>query len=562
MNINIVCRNHEDDRVLPRFARYLARVNGWKLSKRIDPTSDLNYYMAYFEILKNKQYTGKMAAYFTHYENNGKGVWYDKVAAQSNLNIAMNKGQLPHLKSLGNSIVLPLPVEQEHFTLRTGTSGKRPVIGFSGFVYASGRKREDLVTGLMTEFGHKVEFRASGKGWPCDTRRYDWLELPQFFKSLDIFVCTSELEGGPMTTLEALSTGLPVVIPADVGIHPDLPYMSGIYRYITGNSNSLAVAMTQALSELDTINRDSLRNAVAGYTVKAFCEGHKKAFETLLSVSESEFEDEDELPDLTPTLPDPDAWKKKRGIYIVAFGEPARKCANRCIRASKRLMPEISIALCAVSPLNVGEDIFIQWEDVDIGGRTAKLAAYENAPQDWEYILYLDADTEPIEDISFLFEILHQGWELVICKDMAKYALARFMARGDNKPETEATLSMIGTDEVLQYNGGVFGFRRSPRVQEFFRLWQSEWQRWAARDQGALLRAIYIYPMRIFVLMNQWNASDRYPAPEDTVAVWHHNIEARRWAGKVGDRLDSKKAWDTVAQWQRNNPGKSPKDLL
>ena len=561
MKINVVCRNWEDDRVLPRFARYLSDSNGWGLGKVVQPNYDLNYYMAYFEILKNKQYTGKMAAYLTHYEENGKGEWYDKVAARSDLNIAMNKGQLPHLKTLGKTIVLPLPVEQDRFTLRTGSSGKRPMIGFSGFVYQSGRKGEGLVNDLRTEFGSKVDFKASGKGWSCDTQRYAWKDLPAFFKSLDIFVCTSELEGGPMTTLEALSTGLPVVIPADVGIHPQLPYIPGIYRYITGNKDSLAVALAQALHELDTLDRQSLRDAIAPHTVEAFCEGHKMAFERLLS-PESEVETKTETETETEVVPEIGSWKTRSGIYIVAFGEPARKCAHRCIVAAKRQMPDIPIALCAETPMNVGEDIFIGWPDVDVGGRTAKLAAYENAPQDWEYILYLDADTEPVEDLSFLFGILRQGWELVICKDMAKYALARFMARGDNKSETDATLGLIGTDEVLQYNGGVFGFRRSPRVQEFFSLWQSEWQKWAARDQGALLRAVYTFPMKIYVLMNQWNASDRYPAPEDTVAVWHHNIEARRWAGKIGDRLDSKKAWDTVATWQKHNRTASPKDRI
>jgi len=582
----VVCRNWEDDRVLPRFARYLSRINGWGLSKVVDPTCDLNYYMAYFEILKNKQYTGEVAAYFTHYEHNGKGEWYDKVAAKTVLNIAMNKGQLRHLRTFGKSITIPLPVEQDHFTLKQKNyrPGQKPVVGFSGFIYASGRKGEELAKSLVQEYGTKIVFSASGKGWPCSTQRYNWVDLPTFFKQLDIFVCTSELEGGPMTTLEALSTGLPVVIPAEVGIHPELPYIPGIYRYVTGNRESLAVALEQAISELRSIDRESLRASIAKYTVGEFCYGHRKAFEEiLLPEPEPEIEVKQEEAGKTKIesgkwnemvkeiggktesisqIPPPDDWKKRSGIYIVAFGDPARKCANRCIRACKRQMPDIPVALCAVSPMNVGEDIFIQEEDLDIGGRTAKLAAYEKAPQDWEYILYLDADTEPVENLYFIFNILRQGWELVICKDMAKYSLARFMARGDNKPETIATLGLIGTDEVLQYNGGVFGFRRSPRVQRFFRLWQDEWQKWAARDQGALLRAIYTHPMKLFVLMNQWNASDRYPAPDGEVAVWHHNIEARRWAGKIGDRLDSEKAWSVVKQWQKLNKTASPKDTL
>jgi len=549
VKINIVCRNWEDDRVLPRFARYLSIANGWSLSKVVDESADLNYYMAYFEILKNKEYVGKMAAFFTHYEKGtGKATWYDRVAEMADLRIGMNQGQLRHLKSFGGSLILPLPVEGDRFTLRSGKSKKRPVVGFSGFTYKSGRKGEALAAGLMEEFGPRIDFKASGRGWPCSTTGYSWRDLPNFFKSLDVFVCTSSLEGGPMTTLEALSTGVPVVIPAEVGIHPQLPYIPGIYRYMVGNKDSLAVALEQALGELDTITRESLRAAVADNTVENFCVQHKSAIERVLRPPK-------------PEKPIKD-WKANSGIYVVAFGAPARKCANRCIRACKRQMPDIPIALCATEPLDAGEDIFIQCEDLDIGGRTAKLAAYKHAPKEWEYVLYLDADTEPAEDISFIFETLAKGWEILICRDMAKYAVARFMLRADNHEESEATWELMGTDEVLQYNGGVFAFRRCERTAEFFRLWQTEWQRWAGRDQGALLRALYLHPMKLFVLSNQWNASDRYPDPIGKVAVWHHNIEARRWAGKVGDRLDSKKAWQMVDNWQAKHGEAAPKNKL
>jgi len=104
------------------------------------------------------------------------------------------------------------------------------------------------------------------------------------------------------------------------------------------------------------------------------------------------------LSDRAPTRP----WKDNAGIYLVAFGEPARRCATTCISACKQAMPDVPVALCSTKPLNAGEDVFIEQADKDIGGRIAKLAAYENALAEWEYVLYLDADTEPIEDLSWL----------------------------------------------------------------------------------------------------------------------------------------------------------------
>ena len=548
MKVNIVCRNPTKDRVLPRFARYLSRYNGWGLSTLASTEHDLNYYLAYFEHQRNKNHVGPLAVYFTHYEPGAKGNLYDEVAVRCQLRVAMNQGQFKHLRTFGPTIVPPLPIDLDHFTLRAGGARKLPAVGFSGYTYKSGRKGEDLAKRLCTEFGSRADFRASGRGWPCQTQNYSWKDLPRFFQHLDIFVCPSSIEGGPMTTLEALATGVPVVIPREVGIHPQLPHIPGIYRYVTGNYDSLVVALGQALDELDTLDRKSLRAAVAPHSISAFCESTRTSFENHFSKSSL----------TTPLKP----WKSNAGIYLVAFGAPARRCAVKCIRSCKRMMPNMPIALCATEPLKVGEDFFIQLEDKDIGGRIAKLAAYDLAPSEWEYVLYLDADTEPIEDISFIFETLSKGWEIVICKDMAKYAVARFMARVDNRPEVKATFKQIGTDEILQYNGGVFAFRRCNRTKKFFALWQKEWQRWGARDQGALLRAMYTLPLRIFVLGNQWNASDRYPTPVGKVAVWHHNIAARRWAGKVKGRLDSNLAWDMVKQWKKAHGDSSPKDKL
>ena len=127
------------------------------------------------------------------------------------------------------------------------------------------------------------------------------------------------------------------------------------------------------------------------------------------------------------------------------------------------------------------------------------------------------------------------------------------MKRPDNAAETEETLALLGCGEVMQYNGGVFGFRRCANTQRFFKLWHTEWQKYGARDQGALLRALYQNPLRLFVLGNQWNASDRYPMPVGQVAILHHNIKARRWAGLIDGRLDSEEAWKAVEMWERRN---------
>ncbi|MHC4721696.1 MAG: hypothetical protein ACYS6I_03200, partial [Planctomycetota bacterium] len=93
--------------------------------------------------------------------------------------------------------------------------------------------------------------------------------------------------------------------------------------------------------------------------------------------------------------------------------------------------------------------------------------------------------------------------------------------------------------------------RRNRNTERFFQQWQSEWQKYGKRDQGALLRALYSRPLRTFVLMNQWNATTRYELPPGEIAIMHHNMEARRWNGIIRGRIDSDEAWQAVEKFNK-----------
>lgn len=52
-------------------------------------------------------------------------------------------------------------------------------------------------------------------------RRLPFTEMPDFYRGLDILICTSQMEGTPNPVLEAMASGIPV-ISTDVGIVPDV----------------------------------------------------------------------------------------------------------------------------------------------------------------------------------------------------------------------------------------------------------------------------------------------------------------------------------------------------
>jgi len=145
------------------------------------------------------------------------------------------------------------------------------------------------------------------------------------------------------------------------------------------------------------------------------------------------------------------------------------------------------------------------------------------------------------------------GWDMVICRNPAKYHVAYEMRRSDNADETDATLEYIGCAELLQLNGGVFSFQRNTRTQGFFAAWHAEWERWGKRDQGALLRALHDHPVYMYVLGNEWNTVMRAgypPGRENSAGILHYPMTARRWRGKVVERSDSPEAWHRVREWE------------
>lgn len=543
MKVHIVCERPGADRILPRMSRTLAKLNSWSLNNEPDKLADLNYFVNYItwvQHFRNWKET-KLAAYFTHKDltNQTKGEWWDIAASEIDIcTVTANRfaKEIPGNKSY---LVRP-PVDVDQFTIAPFPNMHKPIIGVSGFVYGDNRKGENLIKALKNDaLMSRIQMRASGRGWPVLTKWYPWGQLHKFYQGLDMYICPSSYEGVPMPPLEAMACGLKVVIPRDVGMLDSIPDIPGIFRYKRDDAQDFIKTIEYAAFEGD-IDRVALRRYILeNYTQETWSLDHLLLFEKLLLSVPVE-----------SNLPD---WKQHSGVYMVAFGKPARKCAKVAINSIHKYMPGLPVALVSSKPLGI-EDTFIKQPDKDIGGRIAKIKVDDLAPSDWQYILYLDADTEVVKDISFLFRILQDGWEFAICKDMGKFATADRMARPDNGDECQVTWDILGTKEgAFQYNGGMMAYRRNSRTATFFKYWNEEWNHWGKRDQGALLRALYKMPLRIFLLPNNWNATDRYDFPSGDLHIIHHNTKARRWSGIIQGRIDSTEAWKAVDRWKKGD---------
>ena len=567
MRVNVVCRNHNDDRVIPRFSRYLAERLGWTLSAAPEPGHDAVYLSAYFESQLCKRWPdAPVMAYFTHYETdppgNAKAKLFDRTAERVNLRIATAGMYAGYLEGFGPTVQVHPPVERERFTIppvgaqHAAPSAAAPLrAGFSGYTYRNGRKGEDLAAALVaSEIGQRVEWRASGRGWPVPTRNLTWREMPAFFQGLDIYVCTALVEGVPMPPLEALACGVSIVIPRGVGLLDELPDLPGIVRYARGDSASLIAALGEAIEGRGAVEREALRAVTDEYTIERWCDEHAEAVRQMSEQATPATAKESGL-EATEQVPARHFTGSKRGIYCVAFGEPARESALRMMESAKAHMPEIPIALC--SDRKIGpEDVLLVEPDSDVGARRNKLRAYELAPAEWESVLFLDADTEVVADISFYFQLIEDGWEFVICTDPHLDSFG-FLKNRATVRELDDTTQRVMTLRTTQYNGGVWAFARNERVARFFARWLTEWEKYAQRDQGALTRAMYTEPLKVYLLGNEWNTFPRYTRGIETAGLMHYPGEARRWSGMLPGRLDDASAWQAAERFEaRRQPAR------
>jgi len=330
--------------------------------------------------------------------------------------------------------------------------------------------------------------------------------------------------------------------------------VEGIERYDRGDLKWLVAALERAVAGRRTVDREPLRAATEPYSMEAWCAGHAEAFAQYLGVADARAQARGrkgvnappvELPPLTVKKAKPG----KRGIYCVAFGEPARACALRLMESAKKHMPDVPIALCAAKKIGP-EDVLITQPDSDVGGRRAKLRAYELAPGEWGAVLYLDADTEVVAPIYRFFEWIEAGWEFVITKDPHLMDTMHAFERRNNKRELLETEQAVRTLHTLQWNGGVWAFGRNARVKGFFDRWLREWEVHAQRDQGALVRAMYEAPLRILTLGNEWNTFLKYSKGVTTAGLMHYPGNARRWKGILPGRIDSREAWAVVREFE------------
>jgi hypothetical protein len=507
--IHIIRSGPGDTSILSRKARILVKELGWSISSHPDPGARLNYALPYLDG-RNDLKGLPFAAYFTHREDciAAKVAIWEERARKAILRITSAQQYYEDLASYGATAKITPPLDREKFQPIKTRKSPGNKVGVAGFVYQGGRKGETLLKEAIAKTGGEFDYQAAGKGWPIPAKLLPYDRLQEFYQGIDILLCTALIEGIPYPPLEALACGKKIVIPAGVGLLDELPDIPGIERYEAGNVNKMIEALTRARET--KADPEELREATARFTDEAWAEGHAKAFA--------------EIEDMVQQTGKARRRNKRqdRGIYVVAYGAAARRCARALIRSINQFMPETQVAVASDKPLPEA-DVHVNHESPGVGARNTKLAAYELAPQEWKQVIYLDADTELTESIEHLFYCLEAGWEMVFTKDINSRDTVPYLKRNKDAADYNETRELVGADDEIALAGGVWAFRRGPGSKRYLATWQAEWGSGKYRDQPSMLRAYYKTKVRAIVLGSEWNSFTNNRHENRAEIIRHHS---------------------------------------
>ena len=240
MNLQVIVSG--DGWVLDKYAHILAEGLGGVVRTRPEQIGEggITYLMNYNQIRKlgTRRVYGRVVSMLTHMDADNPHLLlaWGVACADSDALVPMSGTTASDIPELDRhkATTIPLPV-------RNAFTQRRPRIGIAACRNAGNeyRKGWDLVDRLRVEHP-EWDIVTTGGDMPES-------ELVGWYRSLDLYLCASRYEGGPMGVVEAEACGVPIVAPRGVGWCDDL--LQRTSRFDAGDYDDMTKRIRFALPD-------------------------------------------------------------------------------------------------------------------------------------------------------------------------------------------------------------------------------------------------------------------------------------------------------------------------
>jgi hypothetical protein len=251
----------DDQWILERQARQLvsklpyARFVPWRPA--LDVPAGLVYYMNYALFERKTHHID--VGFFTHRDDDQQ--FLERARAMDHA-VCMSTIYANWLKAEGVETVSHIKTGFDFYRFRP-----RLVVGVIGLLRHSrkGKHLVELVKSLQF-----VELRTT-------EGNLQHSQLSEFYRSLDYVLIPATIEGGPMSLLESLGIGTPVIAPDNVGMIPEFSASDAILLYPTGDGDALIDLLTKCYEK-----KCESQSLVHDRTLDHWAESHHELFRRLL----------------------------------------------------------------------------------------------------------------------------------------------------------------------------------------------------------------------------------------------------------------------------------------
>lgn len=204
------------------------------------------------------------------------------------------------------------------------------------------------------------------------------------------------------------------------------------------------------------------------------------------------------------------------GVVYMSFGEKAANLIRRSVETLRQKSGDLPVVLIGDTRLDGlpfipwrGESPFDVNQGMNFQFRAGRIKPYFYDLSPFQRSLYLDADTEIMQDIRGGFGYLN-GYDFTVAQERHSILGLYNTEKGrwhHDMEEREKTIEEFGGIGHFPFiNSGVFFWKKNERTQALFENWAREWLRFQQWDeQAALLRALNKTMVKYLVLSESWN---------------------------------------------------------